>query len=126
MIHIALFKKGIPANNQHKEMRDKEYLGKLLEFISGILEASKDGAHKDLIMKSLEKGDKKVAKMLKGAEEDEKGKNKMIVFIEDTDEFLDLEGNKLGPFKKGDVANIAEEIANILIIDKKAEGISEE
>src|SRR3989344_5321975 len=78
------------------------------------------------IMKSLEKGDKKISEMLKGSEEDEKKKNKMVVFIEDTDEFLDLERNKLGPFKKGDVANIAEEIANILIVDKKAEGISEE
>ena len=56
MIHIALFKKGIPANNQHKEMRDKEYLGKLLEFISETLKTSKDGACKDLHMKSLEKG----------------------------------------------------------------------
>ena len=56
MIHIALFKKEIPANNQHKEMGDKEYLGKLLEFISETLKTSKDGAHKDLIMKSLEKG----------------------------------------------------------------------
>ncbi len=80
----------------------------------------------DGIMKSLEKGDKKVAKMLKGAEEDEKGKNKMIVFTEDTEEFLDLDGNKLGPFKKGDVANLAEEIANILIVDKKAEAIEED
>jgi len=38
---------------------------------------------------------------------------------------LDLEGNKLGPFKKGDIANIAEEIANILIVDKKAESIDD-
>lgn len=80
----------------------------------------------DGIMKSLERGDKKVAKMLKGAEEDEKGKNKMIAFVEDTDEFLDLDGNKLGPFKKGDVANLSEEIANILIVDKKAEAIEED
>lgn len=81
----------------------------------------------DGIMKSLEKSDKKIADMLKGSEEEEgKQKNKMIVFIEDTEEFLDLDGNKLGPFKKGDVANIAEEIANILIVDKKAEAISEE
>ena len=80
----------------------------------------------DGIMKSLEKGDKKIMEMLKGSDEEEKKKNKMVVFVDDTDEFLDLEGNKLGPFKKGDIANIAEEIANILIIDKKAEGISEE
>ncbi|MDD5193768.1 MAG: hypothetical protein PHF67_04255 [Candidatus Nanoarchaeia archaeon] len=80
----------------------------------------------DGIMKSLERGDKKINEMLKGSDSEEKNKNKMVVFIEDTDEFLDLEGNKLGPFKKGDVANIAEEIANILVVDKKAEGISEE
>jgi DNA replication initiation complex subunit (GINS family) len=81
----------------------------------------------DGIMKSLERGDKKIAEMLKGAEgEIEKQKNKMIVFVADTDEFLDLEGNKVGPFKKGDVVNISEEIANILVIDKKAETIDED
>ena len=78
-------------------------------------------------MKSLEKGDKKVTKMLKGTEEkDEKAKNKMVVFVQDTNEFLDLEGSKLGPFKKGDVANLSEEISNILIVDKKAEGVEED
>ena len=80
----------------------------------------------DGIMKSLEKSDKEINKLLKGAEEEEKTSNKMIVFIENTEGFLDLEGNTLGPFKKGDIANIAEEVANILIIDKKAEGIEEE
>lgn len=80
----------------------------------------------DSIMKSLERGDKQIAEVLKGSDEngDEKKKNKMIVFIEDTDEFLDLQGNMMGPFKKGDVANVADEIANILIVDKKAEAIS--
>jgi len=80
----------------------------------------------DGIMKSLEKGDKKVAQLLKGTENDEKPQNKMIVFIEDTEEFLDLDGNKMGPFKKGDVANLSEEISNILIVDKKAEAIEED
>jgi len=79
----------------------------------------------DEIMKALERGDKKIAETLKGIDEDRKIKNRMIVFIEETDEFLDLDGNKLGPFRKGDVANISEEIANILIIDKKAEAIGE-
>jgi len=81
----------------------------------------------DDIMKALEKGDKQVSEILKGVDSSggEKSKNKMIVFVEDTDEFLDLEGNKLGPFKKGDVANIAEEIANILLVDKKAESVED-
>ncbi|VVB78228.1 Uncharacterised protein [uncultured archaeon] len=79
------------------------------------------------IMKSLERSDKTINEMLKGMDNEEhKPKNKMVVFIEDVVEFLDLDGNKLGPFKKGDVANISEEIANILVIDKKAEAIDEE
>jgi len=78
------------------------------------------------IMKSLEKGDKKISEILKGVdEEDNKPRNKMVVFIEDAEEFLDMDGNKLGPFKKGDVANIPEEIANILIVDKKVDSIDE-
>ena len=80
----------------------------------------------DGIMKALEKSDKKTTEMLKTAEDGEsKPKNKMIVFIQEADEFLDLEGNKLGPFKKGDVANIPEEIANILIVDKRAESVED-
>ncbi|MBR9705484.1 DNA replication complex GINS family protein [Candidatus Pacearchaeota archaeon] len=81
----------------------------------------------DEIMRALEKSDKRVNETLKGVENinDEKSKNKMIMFISNTDEFLDLEGNKLGPFKEGDVANVAEAIANILINDKKAEAIDD-
>ncbi len=80
------------------------------------------------IMKSLEKEDEKIKDILKGIDdgESQESKNKMIVFINDTEEFLDLEGKKLGPFKKGDVVNLSEEIANILIVDEKAEAIEEE
>ena len=78
------------------------------------------------VMKSLEKGDKKVNEMLKGAEEEEKKRNKMVVFVNDVDEFMDLDGKELGPFKKGDIANLSEEVANILIVDKKAEGVEGE
>lgn len=80
----------------------------------------------DGIMKALEKGDKKIEEILKGIDEKEGPKNKMIIFIDDTDKFLDIEGNELGPFSKGDIANLPEEIANILIIDKKAESVDKE
>ncbi len=78
----------------------------------------------DEIMKSLDSCDKKIEKQLKGiSEAEDENKNKMIVFTEDTDEFLDLEGNRLGPFKKGDFASFSQEIANILIVDKKAQAV---
>lgn len=79
----------------------------------------------DLIMKSLEKEDKKISELLKGTDNG-KSRNKMIVFIEDTDEFLDLDGKEIGPFKEGDIVNVSEEIANILIIDKKAEVVEDD
>jgi DNA replication initiation complex subunit (GINS family) len=79
------------------------------------------------IMKALGEGDKKMEKLLSGASknEEEKEKNKMIIFLQDTEEFLDLEGNSLGPFKKGDIVNIPQEIANILIVDNKVEAVEE-
>jgi len=80
----------------------------------------------DGIMKSLEKEDKKIVELLKDSGRGEELSNKMIVFVQDTDGFLDLGGNKLGPFKKGDIVNISQEIANILIVDKKAESVDED
>ena len=79
------------------------------------------------IMKAINEGDKKMEKTLHGADEESGGgpKNKLIIFKLDTEEFLDLEGNKLGPFKKGDITNIAQEIANILIVDNKADPVDE-
>jgi DNA replication initiation complex subunit (GINS family) len=78
------------------------------------------------IMKSINDGDKKMEKILSGGEEESREKNRLIIFKQDVEEFLDLEGNKLGPFKKGDIVNISQEIANILIVDNKADPVDEE
>ena len=79
------------------------------------------------ILKALNDGDKKVEKTLSGSDEESGGlKNKLIIFKAETEEFLDLEGNKLGPFKKGDIVNLSQEIANILIVDNKADPVEDE
>ena len=78
------------------------------------------------IMKSINEGDKKMEKILSGAnEESSSEKNKLVIFKTNVEEFLDLEGNKIGPFKKGDIVNISQEIANILIVDNKADPVEE-
>jgi len=74
------------------------------------------------IMKSVESSDKKLTEVLNGKKE-EKKKNMMVVFETDVEEFLDLDGEKIGPFEKGQVANLPMEITNILIEDKKAKVI---
>ena len=51
----------------------------------------------------------------------EKQKNLAVIFKEDVDEFVDLNGEKAGPFKKGQTASLHSEIAKILAEDSKVE-----
>jgi len=74
------------------------------------------------MMKCVDASDKKLNETLNGKERDIH-KNELVVFNEDVEEFVDLNGEKMGPFEKGQIANISKEIAQILIEDKKAEVI---
>jgi len=78
------------------------------------------------IMKAMSEGEKSMERILNGVEESIENKNKLIIFKNDIEEFLDLEGNKIGPFKKGDIVNLSQEIANILIVDNKADPVDED
>jgi DNA replication initiation complex subunit (GINS family) len=71
------------------------------------------------LMKCIDASDKKLSEALNGKEET--AKNELIIFKEDVEEFVGLEGEKMGPFKTGQIANIPKEIAKILFDDKKAE-----
>lgn len=75
------------------------------------------------MMKCIDSTDKKLQEILNGKKQEE-GKNSLIVFKKNVEEFMDMEGGKLGPFEKGQIANLPKEIAKILIEDGKA-GIME-
>lgn len=75
------------------------------------------------LMKSVDFSDKKLNMELNG--EEEKKKNDFILFTEHVEEFLGLNGEKMGGFEKGQMANIPKEIAKILVDDGKAEYVSE-
>jgi DNA replication initiation complex subunit (GINS family) len=72
------------------------------------------------LMKCIDSSDKELTEALNGKSASSQ-KNELIVFNEDVDELLDLKGNKIGPFQKGQVANISKEVAKILVDDSKAE-----
>ena len=72
------------------------------------------------LMKCIDASKKSLSETLNGKIE-ESPKNELVVFNEDVEEFMDLDGNKMGGFEKGQIANISKEIANILIDDGKAE-----
>ena len=75
------------------------------------------------IVKSLEKADKNLNDSMHG--EKEESKYQLVRFLEDVGEFLNLEGEGIGPFEKGEVANLDREIVNILSQDKRVEVMDE-
>jgi len=76
------------------------------------------------IIKSMEDTEKKISEFLNSKKQHEVV-NRMIVFKEDTAEFLGTEGEMIGPFKKGDIANLPLEIVKILETAGKIEKIED-
>jgi DNA replication initiation complex subunit (GINS family) len=71
------------------------------------------------LMKSIDLSEKRLNDMLNGNQEEQK--NELIVFKENVEEFIGLEGEKMGAFEKGQMANIPKQIAKILVDSGKAE-----
>ena len=80
------------------------------------------------IMKCIDTSDKKFNEVL-SSNGNGNGKadaeNEMIMFTGDVDAFLGLDGEMIGPFSKGQIANLPRPIAKILIEDSKAEKVEE-
>jgi len=76
------------------------------------------------LMKCVDISDKKLDSSLNGGVGgEEQQKNDLIVFKEDVEEFVGLEGEKMGPYEKGQIVNISKEIAKILVEDGRAESV---
>lgn len=77
------------------------------------------------IVKSLEKADKDL-NSLNNSEVKKESEFKLVRFLDSVSEFLDISGSPLGPFEKGEIANINKDIASILFNDKKVEIIEDD
>ena len=77
------------------------------------------------LVKSLERADKNQLADMSGSAKNE-NKHKLVRFLNDISEFLGFDGNEVGPFKKGEIANLENEIVDILEKDKKVEVIDED
>jgi DNA replication initiation complex subunit (GINS family) len=77
------------------------------------------------VVKSLERAEKNMSSDMQGAQKDER-KNRLVRFLEDVSEFLDFDGKGIGPFEKGEIANLGNEIVEILEKDKRIEVLEED
>ena len=71
------------------------------------------------LMKCVDASDKQIDESLNGKKEE--AKSLLVVFKANVDEFLGLDGKKIGPFMKEQIVSLPREIANILAEDGKAE-----
>jgi len=86
------------------------------------------GFEKDLfegIVKGLEKAEKNLTGDMSGVQKVE-SKHRLVRFLEEVPEFLDFEGNEVGPFRKGEIANLESEIVGIFEKDKRVEVMEED
>jgi len=76
------------------------------------------------IVKALEKTEQSLSEGMTG----EKIENNFLLvrFLDSVGTFLNIEGEEIGPFEKGEVANMDKEIAEILEKDKKVEILEED
>jgi len=79
----------------------------------------------EALMKNIDAMDKKINGLLSGGEKETGLKNELVCFLEDVSEFLGFDGNSIGGFEKGQIANLPKEVAKILVDDKKCEIIEE-
>lgn len=76
------------------------------------------------LVESIERGDKKLKDLMDGRKVEEV-KSKMIVINEDVGEMISMNGEVVGPFKKGDIANLEKEVAELLVSGGKAGFVDE-
>lgn len=78
------------------------------------------------LMSCMDSSEKKLNELLNGGKGEVSKSNDLVVFLEDVEEFLGVEGDKMGPYEKGDLANIPKEIAKILSDGSKVEIIEKQ
>ncbi|MDP2628392.1 MAG: hypothetical protein Q8P15_00655 [Nanoarchaeota archaeon] len=71
------------------------------------------------LMKCIDSSDRQLDETLNGKKEEKD--DGLVIFKENVGEFVSFEGEKLGPYEKGQSVKLPKDIAKILIEDGKAE-----
>jgi DNA replication initiation complex subunit (GINS family) len=77
------------------------------------------------VVKGLERAEKNLNADMQGAQKDER-KHRLVRFLEDVPEFLDFNSAGVGPFEKGEIASLENEIVEILEKDNRVEIIEDD
>jgi len=75
------------------------------------------------LVMAVNDADKSLSELLNGKPLE--SKNKMVIVKEDIEQFVDMAGEIIGPFKKGSLVNLDTQVAEILVSGSKAMFVEE-
>ncbi|MEM4271021.1 MAG: hypothetical protein QXO70_02905 [Candidatus Pacearchaeota archaeon] len=77
------------------------------------------------LVKAFEEEDKEIGKVFNGKRNETENKNKMIIFKQNVEQFVDMFGNVIGPFTSGELANLDAAVCDVLVASGKATFVDE-
>jgi DNA replication initiation complex subunit (GINS family) len=82
----------------------------------------------DKLVKAFEDEDKELGKVLSGDLEVKKpgATFRMIMFNQEVEQFVDMEGKGIGPYTAGEIANLGQEVSEILVSGGKASYVDDD
>jgi len=79
----------------------------------------------DKIMGAMDDSEKDLNQIMSSNGEEEVRKNKLVIFKDEMSEFMGPTGDKIGPFSKGETANLPSEVVAILKDSDKVDLVDE-
>ena len=79
----------------------------------------------DKLVKAFEEGDKEIARIFNGQKKKEESENKMILFTQGVEQFVDMNGEVVGPFNSGELVYMNSKVSEILVQSGKARFVDE-
>jgi len=81
----------------------------------------------DKLVNAVEEGDKELNDLLhRNSEGSKKGeRNRLLMFNQEVEEFVDMKGNAVGPFASGELVNLDLDVAEVLVGGGKASYVDE-
>jgi DNA replication initiation complex subunit (GINS family) len=78
----------------------------------------------DKLVKAFEESEREINQAIRG-KKSEKDINKMIIFTQDIEQFVDMNGKILGPFNSGQLANLDSGVVELFVSAGKARYVDE-
>ena len=80
----------------------------------------------DELVKSFNGFDKELSNALTGGAKKSLGKQRMVIFNQSVEQFVDMQGKLIGPFASGELANLENSVAEIFVTSGKAGFVDQE